>query len=124
MSVVLRIILILGSVAFAGYVLGKIRHSKMRIEDSIFWILFSLIIFCFGLFPGLPTLCAELIGIQSPVNFVYLFILLLIIVKCLGLSLKLSKTEATLFRLVQKEAIDEAVKEQEKMGEEHKEDDI
>ena len=52
-----------------------------------------------------------------PVSYTHL-------VKCLGLSLKLSKTEATLFRLVQKEAIDEAVKEQEKMGKEHKEDDI
>ena len=41
MSWGLRLVLIVGSIAAAVYVLRKIRRNKMSMESSVFWILFS-----------------------------------------------------------------------------------
>ena len=44
MSWAMRVLLIIGSVITAFYVLKKIRRSRMRTEDSLFWLLFALIL--------------------------------------------------------------------------------
>ena len=43
MTTMLRILLILVSVATMGMMVRKIRQAKVQIEDSIFWILLSKI---------------------------------------------------------------------------------
>ena len=53
MSWAMRVLLIIGSVFTAVYVIKKIRRSKMRTEDSVFWLLFSLILVLLGVFPGI-----------------------------------------------------------------------
>ena len=37
----IRICLILGSFITAGYILRRVRHAKVQIEDTIFWLMFS-----------------------------------------------------------------------------------
>jgi hypothetical protein len=44
MTFLLRCVLICVSLVLTVYVLGRIRHSKMRIEDSIFWVMFSILL--------------------------------------------------------------------------------
>ena len=51
MSWSMRILLLLGSVMTAVYVLRKVRKSKMRTEASVFWLLFSVVLVLLGLFP-------------------------------------------------------------------------
>ena len=52
MSWVLRAILILASVLTCFWILRKIRKSQVRIEDSVFWLLFSLGLIVLSLFPS------------------------------------------------------------------------
>ena len=47
MSLAMRILLIVGSVLTACYVLRRVRKSRMRTEDSVFWLVFSLILCIF-----------------------------------------------------------------------------
>ena len=42
MTVILRCVLIVVSILLTFFVLKKIRQSKVKIEDSIFWVMFAL----------------------------------------------------------------------------------
>ena len=81
MTTGMRIFLIAGSVLSCVYVLSKIRKSKMRMENSIFWIFFSVILVVLGIFPGIAEWFAGLLGVQSTVNLVYLVIIFLLVLK-------------------------------------------
>jgi hypothetical protein len=111
MSWVLRAILILASVLTCFWILRKIRKSQVRIEDSVFWLLFSLGLIVLSLFPQLADWAAGLIGMISPVNFVFLSIIFVLLLKLFLLSIKISQQEYKLQRFVQSYAIKEMKKE-------------
>ena len=46
MTVILRWVLIIVSILLTFFVLRKIRQSKVKIEDSIFWVMFALMMVC------------------------------------------------------------------------------
>ena len=51
MTLPLRITLFAASLLTFGYMTIKIRDSKMRIEDSLFWFCFSALLQLASLFP-------------------------------------------------------------------------
>ena len=106
MTTGMRIFLIAGSVLSCVYVLSKIRKSKMRMENSIFWIFFSVILVVLGIFPCIAEWFAGLLGVQSTVNLVYLIIIFLLLIKVFLQDQKAAKTEAQLVYLTQTYAID------------------
>ena len=76
MSIIMRILLIAGSLLTAVYVLRRVRRSRMRSEDSVFWLSFSLILVLMGLFPNLVTRLADLMGVISAANLVFLIVMI------------------------------------------------
>ncbi len=94
MTLLLRIVLIVASVLTTVLILRKIRQSKLQIEDS-------------SVFPIVPTVLAELAGTYSTSNFIFLFVIFLLIVKLFHMTIKQSQMETRLRELVQKMAIDE-----------------
>lgn len=107
MTTLLRIILIVASAATTWKILRKIRTSKMRIEDSIFWIGFSFLLLLISLFPRLVYFLTDFTGIQAPVNFIFLFMIFVLILRVFRLTVKLSQLEAKMRTLVQYIAIEE-----------------
>ena len=107
MSWSMRILLLLGSVLTAVYVLRKVRKSKMRTEDSVFWLLFSLILVVLGVFPGIAIHVSEWIGVQSPANLVFLVVIFLLLVKVFMMDQRISRLQQQVTRIVQRVAIDE-----------------
>ena len=79
MTLLLRIVLIVASVLTTVLILRKIRQSKLQIEDSLFWIGFSFMLILFSVFPIVPTVLAELAGTYSTSNFIFLFVIFLLI---------------------------------------------
>lgn len=57
------ILLIIGSLFVLVYTLRTIRKEHVRIEDSIYWILFCFLLVIMGLFPNIMVWLADLIGI-------------------------------------------------------------
>ena len=56
----IRVCLILGSFITAGYILRRVRHAKVQIEDTIFWLMFSAALLILAIFPGIaigPQTC-------------------------------------------------------------------
>lgn len=107
MAVGLRIILIAFSVLALIYIIGKIRHSRMQIEYALFWILLSIIFIIMAVFPELVYWVCKLFGIMSPANFVYLFIIAILLLKVFMMTLELSALENKVKDLVQQQGIAE-----------------
>ena len=107
-NLTLRIILISGSLITLLFMLYRIRSSRMQIRDSIFWILFLLILLAFSVFPKIATWLSGVFGIQSPINFILLFVIFVLILQLFFLSMRISKLDANLRSLAQRVAISES----------------
>lgn len=117
MTAVLRIVLIIVSVLTTLMIMRKIRSAQMRIEDSIFWIGFSFMLILFSVFPQIVYLMSDLSGTQTPVNFIFTFIIFVLIVRMFGMTVKISQLETKLRDLVERIAIEENLKKQAQDGE-------
>ncbi|MGN0555613.1 MAG: DUF2304 domain-containing protein [Candidatus Fimenecus sp.] len=107
MSIVLRIALIVVCVTACVYVLRKIRRAQMEIDDAIYWILVSIVLVIVSIFPQIPDFFSDLLGIQSPSNFVFLSVIFVVIVKLFSLSLEVSALKQKLKSTIQNVAIRE-----------------
>ena len=90
MSTIMRILLIAGSLLTAGYVLRRVRKSRMRTEDSVFWFSFSLILVLMGLWPDLVTRIASWMGVMSAANLVFLIVIFFLIIKLFLMDQRIS----------------------------------
>lgn len=107
MSVTLRISLIVVSVITCIWILRRIRKAQVKIEDSVFWFLFSTVLVLMGIFPQVMTEGAKIMGFQSPTNFVFLGIIFIMLVKLFRMSIKISQLESKLQGLTQRYALDQ-----------------
>lgn len=108
LSTVLRIILFLASVGITLWIMFKIRKAKAKVEDSVYWIAFSFMLIVLSLFPQIAYWLSGILGIQAPVNFIFLMILFAMIIKIFKLSLRISQLESKLQDFAQRYAIDHA----------------
>lgn len=106
MSLYIRILLIIGAIALLGFMLKRIRQSKLKIEYTVFWIGFSAVLVFMGIFPQVITFVAEKLGFQSTVNMVYLIIIFILIVKLFFNTIQISALENKVDSLAQQIAID------------------
>ena len=107
MSPVFQGLLIFGAVLMTFYILKRIRQSKLQIEYAIFWIVFSGILLIFSLFPFLVALLTRMIGMELPVNFIFLFFILILILKAFFQTIETSALENKVRNLTQRLAIEE-----------------
>ena len=106
MSIYIRILLILGAFVLLGFMFKKIRQAKLKIEYTIFWVVFSFVLVLMGVFPHVLTKIASILGFQSPVNMVYLVVIFVLIVKLFYNTLQISALENKVDSLIQQIAID------------------
>ena len=109
MSGALRILMILGAVFRMVFMIKKIRQAKVKIEYTVFWIIFSGILVLMGIFPQLFYWVSELLGFQAPINMIYLVIIFVLIVKLFLISVQISQLENKVDSLTQQVAIDRKV---------------
>lgn len=105
MSIGIRTILICISFMTMGYMIKKIRQSELEIEYSLFWIAFSLLLIFMSVFPYTVYWLTDIIGLQSPINLVYLGIIFILLLKNFSTTLQISKLENRLKTLVQEIAL-------------------
>lgn len=90
MSVSLRVLLLVGAVLTAVWILRKIRNNRVQQEDALFWIFFATLLALLGIFPNIAYYLADKLGIISPANLVFLLIIAALIEKILSLSIEVS----------------------------------
>ena len=104
MSLALRILLMIFSVGFVYFVLKRIHKDQLRIQDSIFWILLSVLVLILAFFPQIAIGMAQQLGIISPVNFVFLVFIFCAFIKIFSMAAKISNLEDKINKLSYEEA--------------------
>lgn len=114
MSFAFRALLLAVSLLAFIYVIRQIRQARMQIEDTVFWVLFSLATLLLSLFPGVAIWAADVFSIISPANFVFLCFLFITIAQLFRLSVRLSRLDHKVKTLTQELALKEYELEQQK----------
>lgn len=110
MSLELRALLFIGAITTMVYFFWQIRKNRLQIGYAVSWSALSITLVVLAIFPGIVTWAAELIGVISPTNLLYLVVLFAVIVKLFSVTIKLSKLDSQIAELTQKLALDETCK--------------
>ena len=105
MTPLFRVVLVVVSIGTLATVLKRIQKSKLTIEDSIFWILLAMMFVVFALFPIVPDTLARLLGIYSTANFLFLFMIFILLMRMFSMSMRISTLEDKIRKLVQELAL-------------------
>ena len=107
MSLVLRIVLCIVSVLTFMVIVKRIRNAKVQIETSLFWIVFAVALMLLSVFPEVAIWATGILGIQSPANFIFLFMIFILLIHQFFNSIKISQLENKLKELTQELAVRE-----------------
>ena len=91
MTLVLRILLLIGALFAMGIVINSVRKSKIRISDSVYWVVSAGILVLFALIPQLAYFFSSLFGFMSPANFVLMLVIVLMLIRICHQSCAISK---------------------------------
>ena len=107
MPIVLRAALILVSLLAFSYIILKIRRSQLQIEYALFWICMSALLILMAIFPEIAYWCTAKLHMMSAANFVFLFVITIMLVKIFMMTIEISVLENKVKDLVQQLAINE-----------------
>ena len=107
MSPVLRVVLILGSLLALWIVVKRVRKSKIRVADSVYWVLCAVLMLLFAIFPQIAFFFSGLLGFLSPSNFVFCMIIALMLIKLFNLSCDVSRLTDMAEQIAQELALHE-----------------
>ncbi|MBT9778369.1 DUF2304 family protein [Clostridium sp. MCC353] len=116
MTPMLRVMLVLVSFGTLFLMMRKIRQAKVQIEAAIYWVIVALMLVVFSIFPKSADFLAHLAGVYSTANFLFLFVIFLLIIKVFYMTIHISQLETKLKDLVQRMALDEKMREDMEAG--------
>lgn len=105
MSLTLRIICVVGAaLTFLG-ITQQVRKSKIKIEDSLFWVLLSGLLLLIAVFPQVAHFFSRLFGFQATSNFIFLAVIAILLVKEFNNTMQLSQLKHRVNELAQEVAL-------------------
>lgn len=93
MSPLLQKLIIAGAFCAVVYIFHRLRRLRVRMEDTIFWLCFCVVLIILAMIPDMAYFFSRLLGIQSPVNLIFLLIIALLLEKLFTLSMQVSLLE-------------------------------
>ncbi len=107
-SLKLQITVILAALLLLIIVIHGIRSRNLQLKHSILWIFLGVINLLFALFPGVTLYFTNLMGIELPVNAMFLTSIVVAYLLILQLSINSSANELKKRKIAQKVTIIEA----------------
>lgn len=105
MSLLFSVTLLFGALLTFGLILRKIRKAEVTIADSTFWFLFALSLVLMGVFRQIPFFFADLFSIESPANFVFVYVIAVLVIREFYATVEVSQLRAKVRNLVQNQAL-------------------
>lgn len=90
MSLTLRIILIICSLISCFLCVKRVKQSKMRVADSIIWVIGTFILIIMSIFSNVVEWIANQLGFMAPVNFVFLVIIGFLLIQTFTSNIKIA----------------------------------
>lgn len=81
MSVTLRVILIICSIFAFILCIKKIKQSKLKISNSVTWMIGSIILILMSIFSNIVAWISIKLGFAAPVNFVFVVIIAFLLIQ-------------------------------------------
>lgn len=105
MSLALRALLVAGAILAFLFVAQRIRKSTVLMGDAIFWVALAILLIILAIFPGIAFFFSDLFGIASPSNFIFLFIIVVLMAKMFANSSEISLLKHRVNELAQENAL-------------------
>lgn len=96
-----RIFLAIGALLILAAMLRKIRKSEVKISDSIFWFIFVITLIVLAIFPDIAYFLSDLLGIESPANLVFLYVIAILLIREFMSTTEISRLRSKLTALTQ-----------------------
>ncbi len=107
MSLLFSATLLVGALLTFWLILRKIRKAEVTIADSTFWFLFALSLVLMGVFRQIPFFFASVFDIESPANFVFVYVIAVLVLREFYTTVEVSQLRAKVRHLVQNQALSE-----------------
>lgn len=105
MSLQLRIFLISVSLLFLIFVLRIVRTKVLLLRNSLLWLLMAAFMLVLAVFPGIAITISQIIGIETPSNFVFFVAVIMLLALLFRQTVSLSKMTVQIEKLTQKLAL-------------------
>ncbi|KQX51921.1 DUF2304 domain-containing protein [Paenibacillus sp. Root444D2] len=109
-SIKLQIFLVIIVILGLLMLINMIVKYKLELKYSLLWMLFSITTIILALFPGISLIISDWLGIEKPVNAIFLLGILLIMVILFSLTLTISNTQNKIKQLTQEVGINKLEK--------------
>lgn len=93
MSGISHLFFLLIGVILLVSVFRLVRNLKLREKYAALWLVMGLVVVALMIFPGMLDWLADVVGVATPVNLLFLFAIVLLIGVVLHLSLEISRLE-------------------------------
>ena len=93
-------------------VLAQVRNQKMKEKYAALWLIVGVIMIVLALFPNLLDALSRLVGIETPVNLLFLLAIIMLMGISLHLTLAISKITDDMRTLAEEVAIMKALQRQ------------
>ena len=90
MTITLRVMLIVASLFSCFLCIKRIKQSKLKIENSIVWMLGSIILILMSLFSNVVEWISDKLGFMAPVNFVFSILIVFLLIQTFINNIKIS----------------------------------
>lgn len=93
MSVLAYVFGIVSSLVTLGVVIEMLRRHRLRERHAIWWLIAGTLALIIGVFPGLLSFAAHVIGVNLPTNLVFFVSIAVLVLVCLQHSAELTDLE-------------------------------
>lgn len=101
----LRIVVIAVCLTFLAAVALQVRRGRLLLRYSLLWMALAVVAMLGALFPEIIFRLSDLVGFETPSNFILFVGLFFLMAVCLSLSVIVSKQALRIKSLVQEMAI-------------------
>ena len=119
MNIILQIFLIVCVLIFLSIIVYYLAKNKLNLKYSLTWLFAGVGMLVISIFPDIVTAISSWIGVISPVNTVFLFTGMFMLLIIFTLTMIVSHMNKRIYRLTQTQALlEKRVRELEKNKEE------
>ena len=101
----LKIVLIIAIIIFFAVILSLLKNKKLALKYTLLWLATGFFMLLLVIFPNLMMSIAHLVGIQSNMNSLYIFLIAFLIMLVLSLTSIVSRQTERIKRLAQTQAL-------------------
>ncbi len=93
------------SLAFASVIVRLVKRKQLTMKYSFLWIILLFVILLCAILPIIPYRISDILGFETPANFIFLVAIFFLLAIALSLSIIVSKQQRKITTLIQEVAI-------------------